>query len=102
MPDSLSAFIAAYQTVSPLKLGELWAIPIMLRLGLIENLPAHHGPADQCAARIATWRTGGWTACRTWRKKIRRHLVVVVADMAESDLPLSSSFVAEFCQRLSR
>jgi cyclic beta-1,2-glucan synthetase len=30
------------------------------------------------------------------------HLVVVVADMAKSDLPLSSSFVAEFCQRLSR
>ena len=36
--DSLSAFIAAYQTVDSLKLGELWAIPIMLRLGLIENL----------------------------------------------------------------
>ena len=34
----LSAFIAAYQTVGSLKLGELWAIPIMLRLGLIENL----------------------------------------------------------------
>src|SRR5438105_13810489 len=36
--DSLSAFVAAYQTVAPLKLGELWAVPIMLRLGLIENL----------------------------------------------------------------
>ena len=34
----LSAFISAYQTVAPLKLGELWAIPIMLRLALIENL----------------------------------------------------------------
>src|ERR1035437_3311346 len=30
------------------------------------------------------------------------HLVIVVADMAKSELPLSSSFVAEFCQRLSR
>ena len=36
--EPLSAFIAAYQTVGSLKLGELWAIPIMLRLGLIENL----------------------------------------------------------------
>jgi Ser/Thr protein kinase RdoA (MazF antagonist) len=36
--DPLRSFIAAYQTVAPLKLGELWAIPIMLRLGLIENL----------------------------------------------------------------
>jgi hypothetical protein len=36
--EPLSAFVAAYQTVDSLKLGELWAIPIMLRLGLIENL----------------------------------------------------------------
>src|SRR5438552_4636345 len=36
--ESLSAFVAAYQTVAPLKLGELWAVPIMLRLGLIENV----------------------------------------------------------------
>ena len=34
----LVAFVAAYQTGESLKLGELWAIPIMLRLGLIENL----------------------------------------------------------------
>src|SRR6202011_3931544 len=37
-PDGLSRFVAAYQTVTALKLGELWAIPIMLRLALIENL----------------------------------------------------------------
>src|SRR6516162_2877254 len=35
---TLSRFISAYQEVTPLKLGELWAIPIMLRLSLIENL----------------------------------------------------------------
>ena len=27
---SLEAFIAAYQTITPLKIGELWAVPIML------------------------------------------------------------------------
>ena len=37
-PESLSGFLAAYQTVTALKLGELWAIPIMIRLALIENL----------------------------------------------------------------
>jgi cyclic beta-1,2-glucan synthetase len=36
--DSLSSFVASYQSVTVLKLGELWAIPIMLRLALIENL----------------------------------------------------------------
>ena len=44
--DGLRSFVAAYQTVAPLKLGELWAIPIMLRLALIENL-------RRVAARIA-------------------------------------------------
>ena len=37
-PETLGSFVAAYQTVSFLTLGELWAIPIMLRLALIENL----------------------------------------------------------------
>ncbi|HSK14256.1 MAG TPA: hypothetical protein VK907_13640, partial [Phnomibacter sp.] len=34
----LSRFVAAYQTTTLLTLGELWAIPIMLRLAVIENL----------------------------------------------------------------
>src|SRR5438874_12523672 len=36
--QTLTTFVAAYQRVSVLKLGELWAVPIMLRLALIENL----------------------------------------------------------------
>ena len=35
--ESLGRFVAAYQTVTALELGELWAIPIMLRLALIET-----------------------------------------------------------------
>jgi cyclic beta-1,2-glucan synthetase len=31
-------FVQAYQEVRPLTIGELWAVPIMLRLGLLENL----------------------------------------------------------------
>ena len=31
-------FIAAYQTVTPLSIGELWAVAITLRLALVENL----------------------------------------------------------------
>src|SRR6185295_5280470 len=34
----LTSFVQAYQSVAHLKLGELWALPIMLRLALIENL----------------------------------------------------------------
>jgi cyclic beta-1,2-glucan synthetase len=96
----LHAFIAAYQTVGSLKLGELWAIPIMLRLGLIENL-------QRVATRLSIARDESDLA-HLWVDRLQEmaeknpsRLVVVVADMAKANLPLSSSFVAEFCQRLS-
>ncbi len=97
----LRAFIAAYQAVSPLKLGELWAIPIMLRLGLIENL--QRVTTRLAIAREDRNRADFWVdRLQAMGEKNPSHLVVVVADMAKSHLPLSSSFVAEFCQRLSR
>ena len=37
-PDTLKSFIAAYQRVQPLGIGELWAVAITLRIVLIENL----------------------------------------------------------------
>jgi len=36
--DRLRRFIAGYQTVAPLSIGELWAVAITLRLALVENL----------------------------------------------------------------
>jgi cellobiose phosphorylase len=99
--EPLNAFIAAYQTVASLQLGELWAIPIMLRLGLLENL-------QQVASRLTLARADSDLAT-VWMDRLQAmaeknpsHLVIVVADMAKSDMPLTSSFVAEFSQRLSR
>ena len=37
-PESLRRFVRAYQTVQPLTIGELWAIAIVLRVVLVENL----------------------------------------------------------------
>src|SRR6185503_13674716 len=97
----LTAFIAAYQTVESLKLGELWAIPIMLRLGLIENL--QRITSRLAIARIDRDLADSWVdRLQAMAETNPSHLVTVVADMARSDLPLSSSFVAEFCARLSR
>ena len=36
--DTVVDFTAAYQRVSPLSIGETWAVPIMLRLSLVEEL----------------------------------------------------------------
>ena len=37
-PESLRRYLLAYQSVQPLTIGELWAVPITLRIVLIENL----------------------------------------------------------------
>ncbi len=98
--ESLTTFVAAYQRSSPLKLGELWAVPIMLRLALIENL-------QRIASALGAARTDRNLASE-WVDRLQdtaetspSQLVIVVADMARTKLPLASSFVAEFSRRLA-
>ena len=95
----LSRFVAAYQTVTVLKLGELWAIPIMLRLALIENL-------RRVGVRMATGRADRDLA-NVWADQMMetaesdpKSLILVIADMARSSPPLGSAFVAELTRRL--
>ena len=97
--DSLSRFVAAYQSVTTLKLGELWAIPIMLRLALIENL-------RRVAVRIGTGRAERDLA-NAWADRMMetaerdpKSLILVIADMARSTPPMESAFVAELARRL--
>jgi hypothetical protein len=98
--EPLRAFIAAYQTGATLKLGELWAVPIMLRLALIENL--RRVTSRLMIARHDRDLADLWVGrLQDMAEKSPSHLVVVVADMARSNLPLTSAFVAEFSQRLS-
>ncbi|MFH2047567.1 MAG: glucoamylase family protein [Pseudomonadota bacterium] len=98
-PEILSRFAKAYQTVTTLKLGELWAIPIMLRLALIENL-------RRVTARIATDRIDRnladyWADQMTESAtKDPKRLILVIADMARSNPPLVGSFIAEMTRRL--
>ena len=98
-PENLSSFVAAYQTVSVLKLGELWAIPIMLRLALIENLRriAARIAADRLDRNLADYWADQMTETA---EKDPNNLILVIADMVRSDPPMVSSFVAEFTRRL--
>jgi cyclic beta-1,2-glucan synthetase len=98
-PESLSRFVTAYQTITTLKLGELWAIPIMLRLALIENL-------RRVATRVAAGRIDRDLA-DSWAdqmieiaEKDPKNLILIIADMARSDPPMSTPFVSEFVRRL--
>ncbi len=96
---SLNGFIASYQTVTPLKLGELWAVPIMLRLALIENL-------RRVAARVAVGRQDSDLAS-DWAERMVQvvehnptDLILVMADMARANPTLSGAFLAEMTRHL--
>ena len=98
-PESLGGFVAAYQTVTALKLGELWAVPIMLRLALIENL--RRVGARVASARIERDRAAAWAEeMSAVAMKDPKSLILVTADMARANPPMASSFVAELAHRL--
>ncbi len=96
---SLNGFIASYQAVESLKLGELWALPLMLRLALIENL-------RRVAVRIATARrhrdmAGSWAERMvSVVEQNPTDLILVLADLARDNPPLSGPFLAELTRHL--
>jgi cyclic beta-1,2-glucan synthetase len=97
--ESLSSFLIAYQTVTVLTLGELWAIPIMLRLALIENL--RRVGARLLAERAVRNQADSWADRMTEiAANDPNSLILATADMARSNPPMVGSFVAEFARRL--
>lgn len=96
---TLHSFVAAYQDITPLKLGELWAIPIMLRLALIENLRrlATQIAYDRINQNLADYWVEQMTSIAD---KDPKSLILVIADMARSHPPMVSSFVAELTRQL--
>ncbi|MFA6504802.1 MAG: glucoamylase family protein [Treponemataceae bacterium] len=98
-PETLLGFLDSYQSVSVLTLGELWAIPIMMRLALIENL-------RRVAVRISA-EMNARSEADSWADRMTvsaesdpKSLIILIADMARSDPPMISSFVAELARKL--
>ncbi len=97
--NNLTGFITSYQETTFLKIGELWAFPIMLRLALLENL-------RRLSIQMAVDMTNKSLADE-WADKLietaekdHKNLVLVIADMTRSEPPMVSSFVAELTRRL--
>src|SRR4029079_2827757 len=96
---SLTSCMATYQLETILTLGELWAIPIMLRLAVIENL-------RRIAGKIAL-DVIDHNLANHWGDKMidtvkddPGDLILVIADMARSKPVLDSHFVASFTRML--
>ncbi len=96
--EALARYVAAYQSVTHLTLGELWSVAIMLRLALIENL--------RRVAVSISWQRAHRDRALAWAQRIDapsdKHdaALLVLADMVRENPPLSTAFVAQFTQAL--
>src|SRR6185437_12902478 len=95
--EMLLRFVAAYQRVQPLTIGELWAVAIALRIVLIENL-------RRAADEIANAR-----AARTLADRLADQLLGVGGEEVLSpkktllrfnSVPLAAPFVVRLLERL--
>ena len=90
-PQTLARFIAAYQQVQPLTIGELWAVAITLRIVLVENL-----------RRLADQITAG-RRVRTEADTLADHLLAdgnMEIPERISGKPMSELFAAQLAKRL--
>lgn len=97
--ENLTRFVHGYQQVTALSLGELWAVPIMLRIALIENI-------RRVCARLA-WARRHQELADYWADRILEtasrnpgHVVIAVAEMAKQDPELNTAFVPHLHRQL--
>ena len=97
--ENLRTIVTSYQRVTSLKLGELWAIPIMLRLALIENLRriAMRITFDRRDRSIASF----WASRMLHRaENDPKNIVLDIADMTRAGTPMSCALIADLVRKL--
>jgi cyclic beta-1,2-glucan synthetase len=95
--ETLVDFSTAYQRTAPLSIGETWAIPIMLRLGLVEEL---RRLIDRVvAARHSREQARKWEATLSEGRR-PQDLDRLLKGEVEANGRLSAAFVVELMQWL--
>lgn len=97
--ENVDLYVASFQSVTALSIGELWAVPAMLRLGLLESVRRltlrsmkrldERALAAEWAARILAAGASGGPALRS-----------LMREFADANLPLGPVFVARLLQLL--
>jgi len=97
--ENITLFVREYQKVSILKLGELWAIPTMLRLGLVENIRRMTLRVD---ARLDEVELADKWAERlmTANEKSPEALTESLADFIDHHPPFTPTFVTRFLHQI--
>jgi cyclic beta-1,2-glucan synthetase len=97
--ENIEAFVEAYQSVCPLTIAELWAIPQMLRIALIEGIQdlAARGLTELRDREFADfWAKRLITACR----RDPNHLFSIMAELAENQPSPSAYFAFQLVDHL--
>ncbi|MEO8575349.1 MAG: glucoamylase family protein [Gemmatimonadales bacterium] len=97
--ENITLFVGEYQKLASLKLGELWAIPTMLRLGLVENL---RRMSLRVAARLdEVEEADKWSArIMAANNKSPQALADGLKDFINNHPPFSPTFVARFLHQI--
>ncbi|MFA6135681.1 MAG: glycosyl transferase, partial [Phycisphaerae bacterium] len=92
--ENILAFIEAYQSVRTLKIGELWAIPQMLRIALIESIQglAVTALADLRERQLADFWANRLVAAN---RRDSNQLFAILAELAASEPSPSDYFGAQ-------
>ncbi|HEY2645925.1 MAG TPA: glucoamylase family protein, partial [Candidatus Acidoferrales bacterium] len=94
-PEALRRFVAAYQRVQPLTIGELWAVAITLRVVLVENL---RRIAERIVRSRAARREADDLADSLLRPGGQAEILPALKLLERS--PLDTAFAVQLVQRL--
>ena len=97
--ETVQRFLRSYQTVKPLTIGELWAVPIMLRVALCENLRRLMQRslwAQEERAQADTFADDILAASENAPTRI----FLLIAEFEQSRRALSHPFAVQLLQRL--
>jgi cyclic beta-1,2-glucan synthetase len=92
--ENILAFITAHQSVRTLSIGELWAIPQMLRAALVEGI---HGLAVIALADLRERQLADFWANRliAANRRDSNQLFAILAELAKAELAPSPYFAAQ-------
>jgi len=97
--ENIALFTGEYQRITSLRLGELWAIPTMLRLGLVENIRrmalrtvARLHEVEAADAAVLTLRTASQLSSEALSRAL--------SDFVDHHPPLTPTFVARFLSQI--
>ncbi|MGH7000644.1 MAG: glycosyl transferase, partial [Stellaceae bacterium] len=93
----LTRFVAAYQRVQPLTIGELWAIAITLRITLVENL---RRLAEAIVLRLEASRQADALMDRILGTKTSSGETAAAVIYSLDQIPWSTAFAVQLAQRL--